>query len=285
MDVIDFHTHPYRPEDLAPGTRAFIRGVSRALAEHGDRLREPAYTAELLRGQGISRAVVLPEHCPATSGNVRTERVLEYCAEVPEFFLPFASVDPVTDPEPARLLRDYAAAGAVGLKLYPSYQFFYPNDPALYPIYEACQELRLPLLLHIGSSVIPGTRMKYCDPIHLDDVAVDFPDLAIVMAHGGRGLWTDACGFLAAHHSNVYIDVTGLVPERLLQLFPRLERIAHKVVFGSDFPAMPRSPGENVRTIAGLGLAPDALRRILRGTAARLLRLDGDAPADDPGDA
>ena len=276
--VIDFHTHPYRPQDLAPGTREWAAGVSPAIREHGDRLLEPAYAADLLRAQGVERAVVLPEHCPATSGNVRTEAVLAHCAAAPDFYVPFACVDPNTDRHPERLLRAYAGMGPIrGLKLYPSYQFFHPNERRIYPIYEVCVELGIPLLLHIGSSVLPNTRLEYCDPIHLVDVAVDFPELQIVMAHGGRGFWYDRCAFLAAHHANVHIDVTGLVPSRLLEHFPRMTELADKFIFGSDWPAMPKSVAANVSAIEALGLPADALDRILRRNASRLLRLDGDA--------
>ena len=271
--VIDFHTHPYRPEDLAPATREFVRRVSPAVREHGERLRDPEYAADVLRAQGVEHAVVLPEHCPRTSGNVRTESVLELCRASAGFFLPFASVDPNTDPDPAGLLNRYIEAGARGLKLYPSYQFYYPNDPRLHPLYDACSRHGLPVLLHIGSSIIPGTRLKYCDPIHLDDLAVDFPDLVVVMAHGGRGFWYDACAFLAAHHRNFHIDVSGLVPRRLLEHFPELPRFADKFVFGTDWPAMPKSPAENAAVIAGLGLGDAATDKVLRRNAARILGL------------
>lgn len=281
MAVIDFHTHPFRPQDLAPPTVAFIRRISPAVREHGERLADPLYAAERLAEQGVERAVMLAEHCPRTSGNVRTETVIELCRRSDGFFLPFASIDPVTDTDPVDLLRRYLDLGPIrGLKLYPSYQFFYPNDAIAYPLYELCQARGLPVLFHIGSSVIPGTRMKYCDPIHLDDLAVDFPDLVVVMAHGGRGYWYDACAFLAAHHRNFYIDVTGLVPNRLLDHFPTLGRIASKVVFGSDWPAMPRSVAANVETIRGLGLSASALEDILYRTAARLLRLETRREAD-----
>jgi predicted TIM-barrel fold metal-dependent hydrolase len=272
--VIDFHTHPYRPGDVAPATRDFIREISPSVREHGDRLADPRFVAELLRAEGVERAVVLPEHCPATSGNVRTETVLAICREAPDFFLPFACVDPNTDPDPAALLRRYHDEGPVhGLKLYPSYQHFYPNERRVYPIYEACVELGLPVLFHIGTSVIPGTRLKYCDPIHLDDLAVDFPELVVVMAHGGRGFWYDACATLARQHENFYIDVTGLVPSRLREHFPELERLADKVVFGSDWPAMPKRVGQNIRAIEALGLPEEALAAILYRNATRILGL------------
>jgi predicted TIM-barrel fold metal-dependent hydrolase len=216
---------------------------------------------------------VLPEHCPATSGNVRTESVIAWCAAAADVLIPFASVDPNTDVDAADLLQSYVADGVRGLKLYPSYQFFYPDERRIYPIYEVCQDAGIPLLLHIGSSVIPGTRLKYCDPLHLDDVAVDFPKLAIVMAHGGRGFWYDACAFLAAHFENVHIDVTGLVPDRLLQHFPELEKFSHKYVFGTDWPAMPKSAAHNIEVISRLGLSTAALERIFYHNAARLLQL------------
>jgi predicted TIM-barrel fold metal-dependent hydrolase len=275
MAIIDFHTHPYRPQDLAPATWQFMQGISPAIRQYGDRLADPVFAADVLRADGVSHAVLLAEHCPASSGNVRTETVLELCAKVPDFFLPFASVDINSDADPAGLLRRYIDAGIRGLKLYPSYQFYYPNDERLYPLYELCQATRLPVLVHVGSSLIPGTRLKYCDPIHLDDVTVDFPDLTLVMAHGGRGFWYDACAFLAAHKPNVYIDVAGLVPGRLCEHFPQLERLAAKVVFGSDWPAMPKSVKFNADQIAALGLSARALQMIFRDNARRILGLGG----------
>lgn len=273
MRLIDFHTHPYLPAELNAGTREFIHGVSQAVREHGDRLGEPGYFAAQLKRDGVEHAVVLPEHCPETSGNVRTESVLTWCAQEPDFFVPFASVHPFLDESPADLLASYVQRGVRGLKLYPSYQFFYPNDERVYPLYEVCRDAGIPVLMHIGSSVIPGTRIKYCDPIHLDDVAVDFPDLPIVMAHGGRGFWYDKCAFLASHFRNVFVDVTGLVPRQLLQLFPNMERDAAKYLFGSDWPAMPKSVGVNVEAMRALGLSADAQQKIFFDNAARLLKL------------
>ena len=272
--VIDFHTHPYRPADLTPAMWQFVRETSPTVREHGDRLVDPHYFADLLRAQGVEHAVVLPEHCPQTSGTVRTETVIEWCAAEPDFLIPFASVDINSDPDAAALLEGYLDTAPIrGLKLYPSYQFYYPNDPRLYPIYDICQTARIPVLLHIGSSVIPGTRIKYCDPVCLDDVAVDFPDLTVVMAHGGRGFWYDVCAFLAMHKPNFYIDVSGLVPASLRVHYPDLDRLAHKMVFGSDWPAMPKSVAANIAAIRALDLPQHALEDLLFENAARMLRL------------
>src|SRR5215216_2865873 len=134
MRLIDFHTHPYRPSDLNPATWQFIRSISPTIQQHGDKLSDPRYFADLLLGDGVAHAVVLPEHCLETSGNVRTETVLEICSAVPEVLIAFASVHPLLDREPGDLLSSYIEQGVRGLKLYPSYQFYYPNDRAVYPL-------------------------------------------------------------------------------------------------------------------------------------------------------
>ncbi|MCI0437351.1 MAG: amidohydrolase, partial [Gemmatimonadetes bacterium] len=105
--VVDFHTHPYLTHDLAPATVEFINRISPAAKEHGQRLGDPVYAAERLAEQGVARAVLLAEHCPRTSGNVRTETVIEWSRRTDGFFLPFACVDPNTDAAPADLLRSY----------------------------------------------------------------------------------------------------------------------------------------------------------------------------------
>lgn len=271
MGVIDFHTHPWLPRYLNPATEAFIRRISPAVTEHGERLSNPRYAAAVLRAQGVARAVVLPEHCVETSGDVRTDAVLEFCAAEPDLYVPFASVNPNLDRDPAGLVGHYLAAGARGLKLYPSYQFFYPDERRLYPVYEVCAAAGVPILLHVGSSTLPGTRVEFCDPAHLEPVARDFPGLALVMAHGGRGHWYDQCARLVAEHENVYIDVAGLVPSRLLDHFPSLPQMADRVVFGSDWPAMPKSVAHNIEVIRGLGLETAALEMILNTNARRLL--------------
>lgn len=273
MGLIDFHTHPWLPDHLNRPTADFIRSISPAVEEHGERLGDPAYAADVLASQGVDRAVVLPEHCAQTSGNVRTETVLEHCAARPDFWIPFASIHPDLDDDPAALLRRYIAAGARGLKLYPSYQFFYPDERRVYPLYEACLEGGIPVLLHVGSSVIPGTRLEYCDPAHLAPVARDFPELPLVMAHGGRGHWYAECAALVRAHERVYIDVTGLVPARLLEHFPGMAERADRFIFGSDWPGMPKSVAHNAAVIRGLGLPPAALDAIFHDNAARLLGL------------
>ena len=127
------------------------------------------------------------------------------------------------------------------IKIHPPHQLLYPNDyvngvKELEIIYRAAEANGIPIMVHTGTSIFPGARNKYGDPMYVDDVAVDFPKLKILLAHGGRPLWMDTAFFLVRRHRNVYLDISGIPPKTLLKYFPRLEEIAHKTLFGTDWP-------------------------------------------------
>ena len=133
------------------------------------------------------------------------------------------------------------------------------------------RELGLPVMFHTGLSVFKGSRLKYGDPVFYDDIAVDFPELKIVMCHGGRDCWYKEAFTVARLHENVYIDVAGLPPKKLLTYFPDLPRQAHKFVFGTDWPSV--DIGKNADAVAQLPLPEADIRAILGETAGRLLGL------------
>jgi len=122
--------------------------------------------------------------------------------------------------------------------------------------------------VHTGTSVFPDARNKYGDPMYVDDVAVDFPRLKILLAHGGRPLWMDTAFFLVRRHPNVYLDISGIPPKSLLAYFPRLEEIAHKTLFGTDWPG-PGVPdvAKNLAEFRELALTAASREQILSGTA------------------
>lgn len=271
--IIDFHIHTVYYETKTESYMDLLKG------SYGDRVdwliktySSPEAFVGLMDEAGIDYAVILAELAPITTGIVDNVYVAEFCSKSPRL-IPFASINPYMisrpDRELERLVRDH---GFRGLKLYPTYQLHYPNDPKIYPLYAKAQELRIPVSLHIGSSLFVGSRLKYGDPIYMDDVAVDFPELNLLMCHSGRPFWYDKAFGIARLHENVYLEVSGLPPERLLDYFPGLEGMAHKVIYGSDWPAIPTIK-ENIQALKDLSMSEDAKRKILGENAARLLNI------------
>jgi uncharacterized protein len=197
--------------------------------------------------------------------------VLGFCAGR-DALIPFASINPYLTVNTGRELRRLVGEGFRGVKLYPTYQHFYPSDRTLYPLYAVAEELRVPLMFHTGSSVFKGAKLKYGDPLFLDEVAVDFPGLRIILVHSGRGFWYERAFLLTRLHENVYMEVAGLPPQKLLDYFPELERVAGKVLFGSDWPGILDLRG-NIEAIRQLALTDQAKTAILGGNAAKLLDL------------
>lgn len=154
---------------------------------------------------------------------------------------------------------------------YEDYKYFYPNDRSVYPLYAKAEELGIPVMIHTGSSTFKGARLKYGDPLFVDDVAIDFPDLNLLLVHGGRGFWYDRAFFLARLHRNVYLEISGLPPRNLLKYFPELWKIPDKVVFGSDWPAAPPI-AQAVEAIKGLPLDEGVIEGIWGGNAQRVLK-------------
>jgi uncharacterized protein len=135
---------------------------------------------------------------------------------------------------------------------------------SLRAIYEEAQRLRLPVMIHTGTSIFPGARSRNGEPMGVDDVAVDFPDLTLVIAHGGRPLWMDQAFFLVRRFKQVYMDVSSIPPKAILRYFPRLTEVQDKVLYGSDWPAPGvRSMGQNLREFRALGLPEDVVHKIL----------------------
>ncbi len=283
--LIDVHVHVSRPEHEHPWVLEFIRdeykGDIWALVKE---VLTPAGLRPFLQQNGIDWAVALAEVNPVTTGNTPNEYVADLCAQANALpdpptgprgrLLPFASLNPfvVNDlaDELERLVTEF---GFRGFKVYPVYQHHYVNDSRMYPLYARAQELGVPMLVHTGSSVFKGARIKYGDPLHLDDVAIDFPKLTILMAHSGRPFWYAQAFWMARRHENVYMEISGLPGKKLLEYFPDLERLADKVVYGSDWPGNPYLR-RNVEAIEALPLKAETKEKILWKNAARILGVE-----------
>jgi len=243
----------------------------------------PSGVRRYLQEYDIDWAVGLAEVSPITTGWADNDYVGKFCLEANSLpdpmggprgrLLPFASINPFVvndlDAELVRLVNEFDFRG---IKIYPVYHHHYVNDSRMYPLYSRAQELCLPMLIHTGSSVFKGARIKYGDPLHLDDVAIDFPNLNILMAHSGRPFWYEQAFWMARRHENVYMEISGLPAKKLLDYFPRLEMIASKVVYGSDWPGNP-DLRRNVQAIQQLLISEESKQAILYGNAARILKL------------
>jgi predicted TIM-barrel fold metal-dependent hydrolase len=221
---------------------------------------------------------------PDSEGSVPNEEIAAAAAANPDVLIPFASVHPARPgaAEEARRLID--EHGVKGFKFHPNIQAFFPNDRAVYPLYEVIAEAGLPALFHTGHSGIGsglpgggGIRLKYSNPLHVDDVAVDFPELKIVLAHPSFP-WQDEALSMALHKPEIYIDLSGWSPKyfppQLVQYAKTL--LKQQVLFGSDFPMI--TPERWLRDFERLEIDPEVRQLILKDNAARLLGLDGDGP-------
>jgi predicted TIM-barrel fold metal-dependent hydrolase len=215
---------------------------------------------------------------------VPNEEIAEAAAANPDVLIPFASLDPAKGRAAARQARRLVAEfGVRGFKFHPSVQAFYPNDRAAYVLYEAIEEAGVPAVFHTGQTGIGagvpgggGIRLKYSNPLFIDDVAADFPGMPIIMAHPSFP-WQDEALAVATHKPLVHIDLSGWSPKYFP---PQLVRYANsllqdKVMFGSDYPMI--TPDRWLSDFAKLDIKPEVRPKILKLNAARLLGLGGDS--------
>jgi uncharacterized protein len=224
-----------------------------------------------------------------TEPDVSNEEIGRLAERYEDTVIPFASVDPRRGAGALRLaerlVRDYPFRG---FKFHASEQEFYPNDPLAYPLYEFIQDQGLVALFHTGQTGVGagkrgggGIRLKYTNPLHIDDVAVDFPDMPIIMAHPSFP-WQEEALSIAVHKPQVSIDLSGWSPKYFPPLLVQYANslLKHKVMFGSDFPAI--TPDRWLADFDQLDIKPDVRPLILKENAARLFGLR-DGAADAPG--
>jgi uncharacterized protein len=211
-----------------------------------------------------------------------SEDIADRAAGFTDVLIPFGSVDPLVPDEAVRRARRLVTEhGVRGFKFHPSMQGFAPNDPAVYPLYAAIEELGVPAVFHTGQTGIgaglPGGRgikLRLSDPMLIDDVAADFPGLTVILAHPSVP-WQDSAISIATHKANVYIDLSGWSPKYFP---PQLVRamnslLQDKVLFGTDYPLL--TPERWLRDFDKLDVKPDIRPKILKQNAIRLLGLDG----------
>jgi len=282
--MIDFHTHPVMIRELRRDDPDLERAVREVFQLHFPAQPLEVFLAEM-DAAGVQQAVLLPVDCTTAHGCriVTNEQVAELAGANPRF-LGFASVDPSSKDAPKQLERAIRGLGLRGLKLDPALQRFHPDDRRLaWPLYQACAELGIPMLIHCGLSWSLLGQAKYARPLALEEVAQEFPALPIIVAHFGWP-WVEEALLLALKYRNVYLDTSivysGTPRDALRHVLERqigievLERsLPHQVLFGSNYPRA--DIRRSVRGLDALPLSPALREAVARGNAARLLGLGG----------
>ena len=271
--LIDFHVHLAQYDMLLDSPKEWFISMYPSKEDYEKICADyssPDTFCALMKENGVDYAVILAENAPEVSGIASNKTVLDFCKGHPEL-IPFCTFDPLREKDMEKQLPLLVEQGFKGVKLYPTYNFFYPNDPMMYPLYEKAQELDLPVMFHTGTSIFKGSRLKYGNPIFWDDLAIDFPSLRMILCHGGRGPWYEEAMTMARLHKNIYIDITGLPPKKLPQFFSGMDRMPEKFVFGTDWPSV--NIGKNADAVANLSMSEDAVRKILGENALELLGL------------
>ncbi|MBV9607572.1 MAG: amidohydrolase [Solirubrobacterales bacterium] len=281
LAAIDVHVHAERnadePQD--PVTEELLAAAS---SYFGSAPNQPTAqdVAAYYRERNIL-AVVFTVDDEAGMGRKRlgNAEVLEAARNNPDVMIPFASVDPHKGKLGVREAREWIEQGARGFKFHPNTQAFWPQDRAFYPLYEVIAEAGLIALFHSGTTGIGagmpgggGVHLKYSNPMCIDDVAADFPELKIILAHPSFP-WQEEALAVAVHKPNVYIDLSGWSPKYFPEILIQYTntRLKHKMLFGSDFPLI--APDRWLKDFEKLPIKDEVRPLVLKDNAAKLLGL------------
>ena len=283
LTAIDFHAHAEEPcglhaDDGYDDLQQAMASYFKARFTHPPTIPE---TAAHYRAQGIG-CVIFPVDAERETGyrRYRNEEVAELAALHSDILIPFASIDPAKGKlgarEARRLVADF---GIRGFKFHPTMQGFYPNDRSAYVLYEAIAEVGVPALFHTGQTGVGagmpggnGMRLRYSNPIYLDDVAVDFPEMPIILAHPSFP-WQEEALSVATHKPNVYVDLSGWSPRYFPKILVQYANsiLRRKMLFGSDWPMI--TPERWLADFEQIEIKPEIRPLILKENAARLLGL------------
>jgi predicted TIM-barrel fold metal-dependent hydrolase len=279
MIITDCHIHiqPYEMFKAGPieVMKKARRGGFDDILEY---CRSPRALLKYLDSISVERAMLINYVAPEVMGLTAevNQWVVDYCKENPRRLLSCGSVHPRHSRDVQADMEQLVRLGIRLIKIHPPHQLLFANDytngmKELATIYGMAESHGIPVMVHTGTSIFPNARNKYGDPVYLDDVAVDFPKLKILMAHGGRPIWMQTAFFLLRRHPNMYFDISGIPPKLLLNYFPRLEEIAHKTLFGTDWPSPGvKDIGQNKDEFLALPLSQSAKDQILSRTALEI---------------
>jgi len=276
LAAIDVHVHLE-----VDGTSEVASAARRYFGESGAP-RDRQGLADYYRSRNMAFVVFTVDEHLTGRPHPSNDEVVQFAVDNADVAIAFASLDPTRGPDAVREARRLVDTGYVyGLKLHPPVQQFFANDRLAYPLYEVFAEAKLPVLFHTGHSGIgtgvpggAGIRLKYGNPMPIDDVAVDFPELPIIMADPSFP-WQDEALSICLHKPTVYIDLSGWSPK----YFPPTlvqhanTQLKRKMLFGSDYPWI--TPDRWLKDFEQIAIREEVRPLILKENAVRLFGLDG----------
>jgi uncharacterized protein len=277
--VFDAHIHVGPYDQMKERARRVMMGGRDDLDLLGKVVGSADELLKAMDDQGIARAALINSVAPEVTGitDLVNPWIARYVDGHRDRLVPVGGIHPRYSRDVAggmKMLLDVYRLGAI--KLHPPHMELAANAyrtdcPSLADVYRLAGEAKRPVLIHTGTSIFPGARNVYADPMACDDVAVDFPETTIVLCHAGRPLWYDTAFFLLRRHPNVMLDISGIPPRRLLEVLPRIPEMADRVLWGTDWPLKEvRSMRQNVQDFLSLPLSDAVKRKILFENAAAL---------------
>ena len=276
MRVFDVHLHIQPWQMVSPDVLPMIDDASHVGVR--DVLSSPESVLRFLDENEIERACCINYVSPDVMGFTRevNDWVASFTRGHRDRLLPVGSVNPLHEMHVRDEIRRVLDLGIRMIKIHPPHQLFAPNAYRgelwqLAEVYRECEERGVPVMFHTGTSIFPKARNVLADPMPIDDVAIDYPRLPIILAHSGRPLYGETAFFLARRHANVRLEISGIPPKSLLTYLPRLPSIAGKVLWGTDWPSPGVvSPKRNVADFLSLGLGAEVEERVMWKNAMEL---------------
>jgi uncharacterized protein len=278
--AIDVHTHAWKSalqvDDKPTPSQEAMGRYFRYQPQHAT----VPEMADYYRKLKMAFVVFTVDAEKGASRRITNEEVAELAHQHGDVAIPFASINPHRGADGVRTARRLIAEYKVkGFKFHPSVQEFFPNDAVAYPLYEAIAEAKLPALFHTGQTGVGagtpgggGVRLKYSNPLYLDDVAADFPDMPIILAHPSFP-WQEEALSVATHKPQVYIDLSVWSPQYFPPILVQYANtlLKDRVLFGSDYPVI--TPEKWIEEFDKLPIKPEVRPLIMKQNAARLLQL------------
>ena len=278
--AIDVHTHAWKSALAVGDTPTESQKAMGSYFRYAPQHQTVPEMAEMYRKLRMAFVVFTVDGEKGASRKITNEEIAELAHKNADVAIPFASINPHRGAagvkEARRLIKDF---GVKGFKFHPSVQDFMPNDHLVYPLYEVIAEAKLPALFHTGQTGVGagtpgggGIRLKYSNPMLVDDVAADFPDMPIILAHPSFP-WQEEALSVATHKPQVYIDLSGWSPKYFPPILVQYANtlLKEKILFGSDYPVM--APERWIADFDKLPIKPEVRPLIMKDNAARLLRL------------